>query len=51
MYIVFTNHKEEALLGRPLYFPCVEIVTNLVVLILSSRISNFANVFNSAKST
>ena len=27
MYIVFTNHKEEALLGRPLDFPCAEIVT------------------------
>ena len=27
MYIVFTNHKEEALLGRHLDFPCAEIVT------------------------
>ena len=27
MYIVFTNHKEEALLGRHLDFPCAEIIT------------------------
>lgn len=27
MYIVFTNHKEEVLLGRHLDFPCAEIVT------------------------
>ena len=27
MYIVFTNHKEEALLWRHLDFPCAEIIT------------------------
>ena len=27
MYIVFTNYKEEALLGGHLDFPCAEIVT------------------------
>ena len=27
MYIIFTNHQEEAAIGRPLDFPCVEIVT------------------------
>ena len=27
MYIVFTNHKEEALLRRHLYLPCAEIIT------------------------
>lgn len=27
MYIIFTNHQEEAVIGRPLDFLCVEIVT------------------------
>lgn len=27
MYIIFTNHQEEAAIGRPLDFPCVEIIT------------------------
>ena len=27
MYIIFTNHKEETAIGRPLDFPCAEIVT------------------------
>lgn len=27
MYIIFTNHQEEAAIGRPLDFPYVEIVT------------------------
>ena len=27
MYIIFTNHQEEAVIGRPLDFPCVEIIT------------------------
>ena len=36
MYIVFTNHKEEALLGRPLDFPYAEIVTKC-----KDKIDNF----------
>ena len=36
MYIVFTNHNEEALLGRPLDFPCAEIVTKC-----KDKIDNF----------
>ena len=27
MYIIFTNHQEEAAIGRPLDFPCVENIT------------------------
>lgn len=27
MYIIFTNHQEEAAIGRPLDFLCAEIVT------------------------
>lgn len=27
MYIIFTNHQEEAAIGRPLDFPCAEIIT------------------------
>ena len=27
MYIVFTNHQEDAVIGRPLYLPCAEIIT------------------------
>ena len=27
MYIIFTNHQEEVAIGRPLDFPCVEIIT------------------------